>query len=95
MTETINQINFVKGRAYKGDNAEILHNAAIALGYTSNEWATMRQWNQVQRSVAKGEGRNGVAINYTRILESDQGPVKEKATAWVYNRCQLRKVNNT
>ena len=93
MTEIITQINFVTGRAYRGDNAEILHNAALAMGYTSNEWATMGQWNKTLRSVAKGE--HGVAISYTRILESDEGPVKVTETALVYNRCQLRKVNNS
>ncbi|HTN46362.1 MAG TPA: ArdC family protein [Flavipsychrobacter sp.] len=87
MTQQTTPVNFVTGKSYKGDKAEILHNAAIGKEYTSGEWATMNQWNQVGRSVARGE--KGVPIAYYRIVESNQGPVKEPCTVFLFNRCQL------
>lgn len=70
--------------------AEILHNAAIAKGYTSDEWATMKQWNYHGRSIARGE--SGVPFTFARTVESDQGPVKEPFTTYLFNRCQLVRV---
>jgi len=91
MTQITPQINFVTRKAYKGDMAEILHNVAIAKGYTSNEWATMNQWNKTKRSVAPDQ--HGVPFTYTRILESDEGSVEQQETTWLYNRYQLRRVS--
>ncbi len=83
-------VNFVTGMTYKGDKVKILQEAAATKGFTSNEWATMNQWNKVKRSIARGE--HGTAITYTRILESEDGPVEILDTAWVYNREQLARV---
>lgn len=92
MTQANNQtpVNFVTGKAYQGDKATLLTEAAISKGYKSNEWATMNQWNQCKRSIARGQ--NGIAITYKRILESDNGPVEDTVTTHVYNRDQLARV---
>ena len=57
MTQCItkNPINFATGKDYKNDNAKILSEAMVQHGYTSNEWATMKQWNAQNETVRKGQ----------------------------------------
>lgn len=86
-------VNFRTGNAYQGDKAKLLTEAATAKGYKSHEWATMNQWNAARRCVAQGQ--KGIAITYKRILESDNGPVEEDLTTYVYNRDQLARVRTT
>lgn len=86
-------VNFRTGKAYQGEKAKLLTEVATAKGYTSHEWATMNQWNAARRSVAQGQ--KGTPITYKRILESDNGPVEEAITTYVYNRDQLARVRNT
>jgi antirestriction protein ArdC len=83
-------VNFRTGKAYQGEKAKLLTEAAKAEGYTSHEWATMNQWNAARRCVAKGQ--KGTSITYKRILESDNGPVEEDITTYVFNREQLARV---
>lgn len=46
--------NPVTAHIFKGRNAVILWQACIASGYTSNQWATLKQWNQIKGSIRKG-----------------------------------------
>lgn len=87
-----NPVNFITGKPYMGEKADELQLAALEKGYTSNEWATMNQWNSSKRSIAKGE--KGTPVKYARILESDEGPVKVEETTYLFNRCQLARLTN-
>ena len=40
-------VNANTGREYKNGNCQVLIEAAATKGYTSNEWATMKQWNAI------------------------------------------------
>lgn len=91
MTNTNSQINAVTGRSFIGPDAALLEAVVQERGYTSNDWATMNQWNKKGRSVVKGQ--KGTAITFTRKVENDDGEIVETTTtAFLYNRCQLQKV---
>lgn len=90
-TQTNTQINVVTGRTFTGTDAEFLLAVVKEKGFTSNDWATMNQWNKKGRSVAKGQ--KGTAITFVRKVENDDGEfVETTTTAFLYNRCQLQKV---
>lgn len=85
-----NPVNFITGKSYLNEKAHELQIVAQEKGYTSNEWATMNQWNSSKRSIARGE--KGTPIRYARILESDEGPVEVVETTFLFNRCQLARL---
>lgn len=79
MTQFDTQVNFVTGREYKGDNAQRLNDEMSGKGYTSNEWATLKQWNANGEVVRKKE--KGVKITFNSK--------KGEKHAFLFNRCQL------
>lgn len=90
-TSTSRQINAVTGKDYTGATAALLEQTVLEKAYSSNDWATMIQWNTQGRSIAKGE--KGTAITFTRKAENDDGEIVETTTtAFLYNRCQLQKI---
>lgn len=74
------QTNFKTGRDYHGANAELLTAHATANGYSSNEWATLKQWNSINETVRKRE--KGLKISFT------DGKGNE-VNAFLFNRHQL------
>ena len=81
MTNTTSNIpsNPNTERAYKGENAEILLQAAQERGYSSNEWATLKQWNAMNECVSKNQ--KGTKI----VFQTPKGEV----VAFLFNRNQL------
>ncbi|MBS1778040.1 MAG: DUF1738 domain-containing protein [Bacteroidetes bacterium] len=81
MTQTIskNPINFATGKEYRNDNAQLLLDAMKQNNYSSNEFATMKQWNAQNETVRKGQ--KGVRITF----ESRAG----ETVAFLFNREQL------
>jgi len=47
--------NAVTGNAYRGGNVLALWLEALICGYTSNGWATYKQWQSIDAQVRKGE----------------------------------------
>ncbi len=48
-------LNPITGKFYAGNNQLILWAKASKMRYSTNHWATMRQWNKTRASVRKGE----------------------------------------
>lgn len=76
--------NAVTGKAYFGNKAERLRSEAAYRGYSSNSWATLKQWNSIKETIAKGQ--KGTLMIHTE--EMPDGTVQEKRS-FLYNRCQL------
>ena len=89
--------NAYTGYAYRGVNGTALVEAATAKGYGSPEWATMKQWNRLKRSIATGE--NGTPITVFENVENERGEIiRAPIRAFVFNReqlAQMRRVDST
>ncbi len=59
--------NAVTGHAYRGVNILSLWVSALERGYSSGEWATLRQWNEKGACVRKGERASPIVFpDYVR-----------------------------
>ncbi len=48
-------INAATNNTYKGNNAQLCQRAIMALGFTSEKFATFKQWRDLGRTVSKGQ----------------------------------------
>jgi antirestriction protein ArdC len=69
--------NALTGQAYRGVNILSLWVTALERGYSSGEWATLRQWNEKGACVRKGEKASPIVF-YKEITvdaesEADEG----------------------
>ena len=72
-------VNALTGNAYRGVNVLALWTTAEVYGYTSNAWATFRQWQQLGARVTKGE-HGTLIVFYKRMeRESKDGEADEKS----------------
>ena len=76
--------NAVTGKAYFGAKAQRLEEEASYRGYGTSAWATMKQWNSVKETIAKGE--KGTLMIH---IEKGTDGVETEKRSFVFNRCQL------
>ncbi len=83
--------NIVSNKGYNGINVLLLWCSSFAQEFTSNEWASFRQWNQQKESIRKGE--KGTMVVYYDMMEKEvDGELKKvpfMKSYVVFNRCQL------
>ena len=83
--------NGVTGNRYRGINTVLLWGAAADNQYTSNEWASYKQWGGKGEYIRKGE--RGNMIVYADAFEKEvDGEIKRipfLKQSVVFNRCQL------
>ncbi len=76
-TRPVLPTNAVTGQAYRGVNILSLWIASLERGYTSGEWATLRQWNEKGACVRKGEKASPIVfykeIPVEGVREADDG----------------------
>lgn len=85
MSKAIEQFNYFTGHKYQGVNAQDL----ASKGFTSNEWATYRQWIEHDQQVQKGQKSTGIML----VRPDDDNP-KKAVVKWyrVFNREQVAPV---
>lgn len=83
--------NGVTGHTYRGINTLLLWVAGERAGYSSNRWATFKQWQEKGRAVQKGS--KGTTILFYKILERGEGEDKSSfpmmRCSWLFNEWQL------
>jgi antirestriction protein ArdC len=85
--------NAATGQAYRGVNILSLWLSALERGYDSGEWATLRQWNEKDARVRKGEKASPIVF-YKEITvaaepegDDDDGETERRRLArgyWVF-----------
>lgn len=83
--------NFVTENRYRGINILLLWGSAMNKGFTTQEWATFKQWSQKNERIKKGEKGNMI-VYYDTIEKEVDGEIQKLPfikTSVVFNRCQL------
>lgn len=83
--------NFTTGKRYRGINILLLWSSALNREFVSDEWASLKQWNEKKESIRKGE-KGTFIVYYDKIEKEVDGEIKEIPfikTSYVFNRCQL------
>lgn len=83
--------NAVTGKRYRGINIVLLWSTANEKHYTSQEWASFKQWQSKKETIRKGEKGNFVVFTDTFEKEVD-GEIKKISFlkySVVFNRTQL------
>jgi len=76
--------NVVSKKAYRGINTFWLGLAAYANDYTSNEWATFKQWGELGATINKGEKGTDIFF-FSRMIKKDAETGKDKSIGfWKY-----------
>jgi antirestriction protein ArdC len=89
--------NFTTGKKYKGINILLLWISALNQQFASDEWATLKQWNEKKELIRKGE-RGSKIIKYDTFEKEVDGEIKEIPSikiSYVFNRCQLASYQET
>lgn len=83
--------NMVTEKPYNGVNILLLWGAAHKREYSSNLWASYRQWNEQKESIRKGE--KGTMVVYYDFMEKEENGEMKKVpfikSYTVFNKCQL------
>lgn len=76
-------VNLKSKKPYRGINVLLLWSAAFSNGYTSNVWATMKQWNEAGCKVNKGESATWICFfkTYEKEEEDDNGDTVKRRGA--------------
>lgn len=88
-------VNAKTGNEYRGVNVLALWEAEDRQNYTTNLWATYRQWNEIGAQVRRGEKGNAVVFykEFERNEKKDQKGKKNyrkfARTSWVFNADQV------
>lgn len=83
--------NFTTGKRYRGINILLLWSSALNQEFVSDEWASLKQWNEKKESIRKGE-KGTFIVYYDKIEKDVDREIKEIPfikTSYVFNRCQL------
>ena len=94
-------VNVKSREFYNGINQVILYLTQDQRGYTSNKWATFKQWEENKRYVAKGEQGTHILffkpLKYKQEVKNEEGEIVIEehqtfvARAYVvFNECQLK-----
>lgn len=71
-------VNAVTGKQYNGSNVLWLFVEAADRGYSTNNWATYKQWQTIDGQVRKGEkGTPGVYWNFVEKEDPETGKIKK------------------
>ncbi|MGY6410760.1 MAG: ArdC family protein [Alkalilacustris sp.] len=83
-------VNVATGRAYRGMNTINLWLASQSRGFSSPQWGTLRQWNQVGARVRKGE-RSSLVVFWKDLPRNDETEEKRFVlrTSWAFNAAQV------
>lgn len=76
---------------YRGINILLLWSAAQEKNYSSNEWASFKQWKEKNESI-KPEEKGTMIVYYDTFEREENGEVKKipfLKHSYVFNRCQL------
>lgn len=86
-------INATTGKVYRGINVPLLWMAAEEKGFTTNEYASYKQWAARKEYVRKGEKAN-LIVYYDKIVKQNEDGEEVKIpflkSSYVFNRCQLQ-----
>lgn len=84
------QKNAFTKKAYKGNNQKLLTTAAAALGFESNEWATIDAWSAHRYIVPMGS--TGIACkNFLRFAINEQTGKLELIPKHSRRKCVAKK----
>jgi len=85
-------LNAVKNTYYRGVNIVLLWGASLQKGFTSDEWATMQQWNSRKEYIRRGEQHSKIFFYEMKEKEVEGEIVKRPVLKYfrVFNRCQLQ-----
>ena len=86
--------NAVTGKRYNGSNVMWLLVAASEQGYSSNRWATYKQWAGIEGQVRKGEkGTLGVYWNFIEKEDEETGKKTRRAFMRTFSLFNLDQVD--
>lgn len=83
--------NFTTGKGYSGINILLLWCSALENEYSSNQWATYKQWNESNEAVRKDE-KGHTIVKYNTFDKEIDGEVEKIPYLKIYkvfNRTQL------
>lgn len=83
--------NFTTGKNYRGINILLLWASSLEKEYTTDEWASLKQWNEKKEYIRKGE-KGSLIVYYDTLEKEVEGEVKHipyLKSSYVFNRCQL------
>ncbi|WP_341769293.1 ArdC family protein [Enterobacter hormaechei] len=86
-------INATTGKEYRGINIPMLWLAVEEKAFTTNEWATFKQWEATKETVRKGEKGNMIVFYDIMEKENDKQEIETipfLKTSYVLNRSQLK-----
>ncbi|QKZ15907.1 ArdC family protein [Spirosoma sp. KUDC1026] len=86
-------INATTGKRYRGINIPLLWGAVDDRAFTTNEYATFKQWAERKEFVRKGEKGNLIVFYDVLERENDKQEIDKipyLKTSFVFNRCQLQ-----
>ena len=91
-TANLMPVNATTGKAYSGSNVLSLWVSAQINGYSSNRWATFKQWQAAGATVRKGE-KGTVAIFYSTFEKQDEegnvARIPVGRAFWLFNAAQV------
>lgn len=85
--------NGTTGKEYRGINIPMLWMANEEKKFTTNEWATFKQWESNKESVQKGEKGNMIVFFDMLEKENDKQQIEKipfLKVSYVFNRSQLK-----
>jgi len=88
--------NGTTGKDYRGINVLLLGLAEHENGFTSNKWATFKQWKNAGRKISKGSKHTKIFF-YTKVTKTEKNDSGKNETFsfpilkcfQVFNECQL------
>lgn len=85
--------NAITGKEYRGINVPLLWMEADQRNFTTNEYASFKQWSYNKYSVRKGEKASLIVYYDTMVKQNEDGEevkIPFLKTSYVFNRCQLQ-----
>lgn len=83
--------NSTTGNKYRGINILLLWSSALERQFPSDEWASLKQWNEKKQAIRKGE-KGSMIVYYDTLEKKVDGELKQipfLKTSYVFNRSQL------
>ncbi|PAW93157.1 hypothetical protein CKK33_06475 [Mucilaginibacter sp. MD40] len=89
--------NGTTGNRYNGINIVLLWSSVIKNRYTTDEWASFKQWHINGEIIRKGE-KGSLVVYYDTFEKEVEGEIQKipfLKTSYVFNRCQLVSYDET
>jgi antirestriction protein ArdC len=87
--------NYTTGNKYRGINIVLLWAASQDQQFNSNEWASFKQWKEIDESVRENE-KGTMIVYYDTVEREEEGEIKHipfLKHSYVFNRNQLASYN--